>query len=491
MWKLQQVKMKKVMKSQAFKKILVASLAFCSWMIGYGQTPPDSLYSYLEIAAKNNPSVQQQYAEYQAALQKVPQVGSLPDPDISLGVFLSPMELVGGKQIADIRLMQMFPWFGVLKSAKDEMSLMAKAKLETFRDVKLQLFFDVQRTWYELNKINQNIRISGKKIELLQSIERMYIVRFKAGPTGNGSATSGNAANQSSAQTSASVSSGMNSMATNSGSSTISQSNSAMTGSQMGSASGSSGLSDIYSIQMEIGELQNTLDLLKNQLKTTAAQFNNYLNRVQNSLVTLPDSLMAENFQPPILAISDSIVKNNPMLGMIRFEQQSLEARKKMVTKMGYPMIGVGLNYSLINKNPMSPTSMNGKDMVMPMVTATLPIYRKKYQAMRIETDFLKSANIQKFSTAVNSLQTEYYQAMQLFLDAQRRAILFEKQHQLASKSYEIMIKSFSTSASSLTDVLRIGQQRFDYEYKQIEAVADYNTSIAWLKRILAFTQGL
>ena len=55
----------------------------------------------------------QRYFEYQAALQKVPQVGGLPDPELNLGVFLSPMELVEGKQVADIRLMQMFPWFGV------------------------------------------------------------------------------------------------------------------------------------------------------------------------------------------------------------------------------------------------------------------------------------------------------------------------------------------------------------------------------------------
>ena len=38
---------------------------------------------------------------------------------------------------------------------------------------------------------------------------------------------------------------------------------------------------------------------------------------------------------------------------------------------------------------------MNGKDMIMPMVTVTLPIYRKKYKAMQTEADFLKSANSQ------------------------------------------------------------------------------------------------
>ena len=64
----------------------------------------DSLYNYLEIAAKNNPSIRQKFNEYQAALQKVPQVGSLSDPELSMGVFLSPMELVDGKQVADIQI---------------------------------------------------------------------------------------------------------------------------------------------------------------------------------------------------------------------------------------------------------------------------------------------------------------------------------------------------------------------------------------------------
>jgi len=107
------------------------------------------------------------------------------------------------------------------------------------------------------------------------------------------------------------------------------------------------------------------------------------------------------------------------MLGMLQFEKQSLEARKQMVTRMGYPMVGLGVNYSLINKSGMSTSPMNGKDMVMPMITATLPIYRKKYRAMRDEADFLKSANSQNYTATANSLQIEYYQAMQLYRDSE------------------------------------------------------------------------
>src|SRR5664280_1055870 len=177
------------MKTITYKKLLIAFIALSSWIVVSSQQYPDSLLRYLEIAAKNNPTLLQKFSEYQAALKKIPQVGSLADPELSVGVFLSPMELVNGNQVADIRLMQMFPWFGVLKNAKDEMSLMAKAKFELFRDAKLQVFYDIQRNWYELYKIQKDINISEKNVEILKIIERLAMVKFKAAPSEGSSLT--------------------------------------------------------------------------------------------------------------------------------------------------------------------------------------------------------------------------------------------------------------------------------------------------------------
>ena len=427
------------MKTTAYRKLLITIIAMSSWLISNSQQYPDSLIKYLEIAAQSNPAVQQKFSEYQAALQKVPQVGSLSDPELSMGVFLKPMELVSGNQVADIRLMQMFPWFGVLKYAKDEMSLMANAKFELFRDTKLQVFYDVQRTWYELFKVQKEISISEKNIEILKAIERLALVRFKAG--------------------------------------------------SMGSSAGSSGLADLYRIQIETGELENDIAVLKNQEKTDIALFNSYLNRSPVSSVFTGEILTIDSLGLSLIAVSDSILAQNPMLSMLELEKQAFEARKNMVTRMGYPMVGLGLDYSLISKNEMSSSSMNGNDMIMPMVTLTLPIYRKKYNAMKTEADLLKTAAAQNYQAIANSLQTEYYQAVQLYQDAQRRIKLYENQYNLASKSFDLILKSFSASSSGLTDVLRVRQQTLDYELKQVEAVADFNTSVAWLKRLMASSQ--
>jgi outer membrane protein TolC len=157
---------------------------------------------------------------------------------------------------------------------------------------------------------------------------------------------------------------------------------------------------------------------------------------------------------------------------------------------MGYPMVGLGLNYSLIKTNPeaMAP-DMNGVDMIMPMVTVTLPIYRKKYKAMQEEVRLQKVATQQNYQATTNALQTEYYEATQLYQDARRRMKLYQNQADLANKSLNILLKSFSSSGSGLTDLLRIRQQTLDYETKQIEAISDNNTAIAWIKRLMACSQ--
>lgn len=451
------------------------------------QAQTDSLRTYLELAEKNNPTVLQRFSEYQAALQKIPQVGSLPDPELNVGVFLSPMELVSGNQVADIRLMQMFPWFGVLKNARDEMSLMAKAKYESFVDAGLQVSYDVQRTWLELCKIKQDVRISEKNFSILQTLERLALVRFKAADSDGGNAAQASDNSGGPSQNNTSGSSGMQTMGNNqtgNSKTTSSRSPGAMQTNTMASSSGSASLVDLYKIQMELGETDNNIALLKNQMNTVLARFNNYLNRPVNSSVALPDTLLPDTLHIALTSLSDSVRINNPMTRMLQYEQQSFDARKKMVTRMGYPMVGIGVNYTLINKSEMSTSPMNGNDMIMPMVTVTLPIYRKKNRAMQTEATLMQAATSKSVNAASNALQSEYYEAMQLYQDALRRMLLYKNQCQLADKSLTMIIKSFATSGTGLNEVLRSRQQMLDYGFKEIEAVVDLNTSIALLNRL-------
>jgi outer membrane protein TolC len=470
---------------QYIKQFILLIATLSSSLPGNAQ---DSLSYYLEHAALNNPGVKAKYLEYSAALEKVPQASSLPDPELQFGYFIKPMQLLMGNQVADIRLMQMFPWFGVLKAAKDEASKIAVAKFESFRDAKDELYFNVKSSYYQVYRTIYEIGIANKNLDILKSLEQIVLVRFSTG--GGGFSSGGSNQISTGSNSSSQGSSGM------SGSSTINQSIGSVSGSAsankpamasagngMGSYMGGSGKNDMVNllrVQIEIHEFENRIALLQDQLTTDKVSFNRYLNRVPSSEVFTGDSLTEVPVPSDILTLADSLV-NHPMVKMYEAESEANAAKLAMVTRMGYPMVGLGLNYSVIQKRDGVPPMMNGNDMIMPMISVTLPIYRKKYKAMRYEAEFMRDAATVSAENVTNNLRVNFQETMQNLNDAGRRVKLYTEQALLTNKSVQLLITSFSANGTDFEEVLRMEQQLLDYQFKKVEAVVDKNTSISQL----------
>ena len=105
---------------------------------------------YLEMAAKNNPGLKATFNQYLANLEKVPQVGALPDPQVMFGIFAQPVETRVGAQRANISVSQAFPWFGTLGAQEEAATMMAKASYEQFKDAKHKIFFEIKSIYYDL-----------------------------------------------------------------------------------------------------------------------------------------------------------------------------------------------------------------------------------------------------------------------------------------------------------------------------------------------------
>jgi hypothetical protein len=150
----------------------------------------------------------------------------------------------------------------------------------------------------------------------------------------------------------------------------------------MGSNGATGGLSDVLRIQLEISELENALQTIQSNRIAAEAAFNALLNRNQQLPVAVPDTLIQRTYMYTDQAVTDSLF-SNPMLSMIDAEKRAYKAKAEMDKKMSYPMFGIGLQYSILGKTssgtsdmntavPMN--SMNGKDMIMPMVKISIPI---------------------------------------------------------------------------------------------------------------------
>lgn len=459
----------------------------------------DSLSWYLETAARNNPLVNSNFALYKASLEKIPQAGAYEDPELDIGVFVKPMETLSGKQIADFTLMQMFPWFGTRKAARNEATEMSRMAYEQFREARNNLFYEVKSQWYQLCNLNEQYKNTQANLALLEQLEKLALNRYSA-PSANAPASTvtpitGNvvtppASNGNSMDNMGGM--GNSSQATPQGSPAGNASMQGMAsgpmGSSMGTGSSSGTMSDVLRIQIEKAELQNNLELIASNRTAAEARFNALLNRRQDMRVAVPDSLRQLHFQIDDQAMTDSIIIANPMLSMLEAEANAYRAKAEMDKKMSYPMFGIGLQYSLVGKsnNSMVMDNMNGMDMVMPMFKISIPIFRKKYQAQQKESRHYRQASELKYENTLNQLQSEYQTVKQQLADASRKIALYQKQQELSLSTWQLIVREFSAGTTSLTDVIQVERQLLDYRLKKSEAIAEYNTRIAGMEKLVA-----
>ncbi|MDR1380573.1 MAG: TolC family protein [Tannerella sp.] len=463
----------------------------------------DSLNSYLEAAAANSPAVIAAFRTYEAALQRVPQAGAYEDPRLDMGFFLQPMEIVGGRQISQFQLMQMFPWFGTAKAARTEALHMAKMSFEQFRETRDNLFLEVCRQWYALNRLQQRLKNNRENLALLKQLETLALRKFSSGGAVSGSSVSVSAG--------AAASGGNPSMSARAGN-IMGEANMGMPSRQtpdamppanadspggMAMASSPGGLTEILNIQLEMAEMENSAESILSEMTAEKARFNALLNRPAKSEVIVPDTFALTPYLSGVDAAMQLIAEQNPVLGMFREEQLVYEAREEMNRKMGYPMFGVGLQYMLIGRADVASGGMadmentagggmNGRDMFMPMLSVSIPVFRGKYRAARKEAQFQQQAARARYDDALNSLEAELYRFRHELDDAERKISLYRRQAALARTTYGLLVQEFMTGKSDLSSVMQVRRQLLDYQMKESEAIADYNIMAATIRKMIS-----
>jgi outer membrane protein TolC len=348
------------------------------------------------------------------------------------------------------------------------------------------LFYEVRANWYALHLLEKEISITKENIELLKTMEQIVLTRFKSGgQSSNNSGSSGNVRSSGNPNTNSS-SRGMDGMNMLGQSPTrISSSRNMSQMGEMENMSSSGSMIDVLRVQMEINELQNNLALLDDTKIPLIARFNQLLNRDKIEPVIFLDSIVAATMSILLNEIPDSIINNNPMLKMLEQEEGAYIAQGKMNQKMGLPMFGLGLQYDLFRPRDNSESMMNGRNMLMPMATVTIPLWRKKYTASVRESDFMRQSVIEQKQDVSNQLMVSYEDALKDYRDAERRVKLYQDQTSLANQALNILFVQYSTEGSNFEEVLRMQQQLLDYRLKYLDAVIDGNIAVAMMERLM------
>lgn len=459
--------------------------------------PGDTLARYIGMAVRNNPLIRSENTLYEASLQDIPQAGAYPDPQLQVGFSLKPMEELGGKRIADFTLMQMFPWFGTKKAAGNEAAQMSVMAFEKFRDAEDQIILQVKTTWYMLADLRQRLATIRENLTLLTILQDLAASRFSA--PGNQGATQmsqspGSPSALSGTQASSGGMPGMGAAAVpqpgypqappQQQSSGMAQMSAA---SSMNGSSG--GMSDVLRVQLGINELRDEEQAVISEITSAVAKFNALLDRAPDAPVDLPTAIALQPFIPDDSTFMQTVRQQNPMLRMSLAEGRAYDAQLRMNRKMALPMLGIGLQYTLMGKRAdmgIPVTHMNGKDMVMPMVSVSIPVYRNKYTARQKQSRLMKQAAGEKYRNTLSTLTSTYIALRQQLADAGRKIALYRSQARLAQTAYQLAVKEFAAGKTPMSDVLDIQRQILDYKYRHSEAVTLHNTIVATIESLMS-----
>ena len=391
----------------------------------------DSLAVYIAEAIRNNPGLKSEYQVYQAQMANAQGAGVLSDPQLSVGLFPQAMHHVNGKQLATITIMQMYPWFGTLKAGREQMEYKAQEAYQKFREKSLSTAFSVEKQWYSILATQEKVKAVKQKRALLNDIKKVAIYLYKNYTAGRDTK-----------------------------------------------------MSDQLRLDAEEERLKEQTESLETQLTLQKQQFNITLHRQPNAAFSLPDSIPL--LQMPTFNWTE-IERNNPKLAQYSAIQKAFKSQEEQTRAKGMPMIGVGLQYMLNGKvdMPMMP-NMNGKDMVMPMVSVTIPIYRKKITSAIHSAQLMERSAAYNYQSQLDALQSTYLSIEQRADDIKRKLKLYESEVSLLNRTLELMQKEYATGATSLTDILQTTRESIDYDLLKAEANAQYNTITAEAIQLIA-----
>lgn len=408
--------------------LFALGLAIMPMMVRAQEEEPVDEYvgQYLILAAENNPRLKAFFNEYLAVLEEVTQEGTLPDPQLSFGYFIQPVETRVGAQRANFSLSQMFPWFGTLGAQERVAAERAKARLQAFEDAKTALFREVKITYNELYYLQTAIEVTEENLRLLESFKGIAEVYFE---------------------------------------------------------SGRSGFSAVLQVEMEEEELKSRLEYLQDSRLPLVTEFEQLLNTDLQEPIRFPDSLWEEQLILEKEAAYDTILAENPRLEQLVYEAKSFEEQLEVAKKMGLPSLNLGMSYTNVaprtDVEPGMELPGNGKDaFIFPQVGIRLPLYRKKYKAMQKEAVLQQEAVGFRKENLENELLTELEQLYRDYLDAERKVVLYRRLSSIAQQSLRLLQTELSTGQSNVFEIIRMERQLLNYRLELERARTEKNNNV-------------
>jgi len=368
----------------------------------------------IDEALTNNPEIQTFELKYQVAKEKVNEANTLPNTQLGVGYFVSEPETRTGAQRFKISAKQMLPSFGAITARENYINALADAVYEDITIVKRKLVASVSQSYYNLYALKEKQVVLDENIELLKSYEEL-----------------------------------------------------ALTSVEVGKASAV----DVLRLQMRQNELEQLKQILEQNYLAELTTFINLLNRDKNTEVIIANGL--------VMPLDGELINSNNLAlhpELLKYDKlyTSVEQSELLNQKESNPMLGFGLDYIAVSERPNMDFSDNGKDIVMPMVSVSIPIFNNKYKSKSKQNELKQQEILAQKESRLNTLETLLDKAIKSSNSARISYETQTKNLKQAKDAETILVKSYETGTINFNDVLDVQELQLKFQMNQIESIKNY-----------------
>lgn len=158
--------------------LLLAAAAAAQALAAYGGA---RLRELIDEALEHHPSVRQAFAEYQAALHRVPQARALPDLQVSATQHVRPIETRVGAQPRMLAVSQRIPGFGKRLSRGQLAAKQAAVSEAIYQARRAEVAHGVKQAYFELGYLDRALAVSRDDEQALSHFEELARGRYSQG----------------------------------------------------------------------------------------------------------------------------------------------------------------------------------------------------------------------------------------------------------------------------------------------------------------------
>lgn len=385
------------------------------------------LEAYIVYGLYYNPAIRASFERWRAAAARVGEVSDLPDPRFSWGYFVEPIETRTGPQNNRFTLSQTFPWFGKLDELGEVAAREAEAMWWKVEAQRLQVVREIKQAYFKYAFLARHIRITEDTLLLLTSLEPVTQRRLQAG------ASQG----------------------------------------------------ELLQLQVEIGQLENTLKSLERFQPALSASLSAAINRRFQEPLPWPDLQEPDFVEVDHEALERLVASDNPELRELQELIRREESRQRLADLEGWPDFTVGVDYFETGEALMPGTPGSGDDPWALTLSLNLPIFRGKYDAMAEQARHSNSAAQAELREKDNALYAQLQMVLYELEDAERQVELYSQSLlPRAQQSLRVTETAYRGGTATLLDLIDRQRMLLAFEQTYWRSCADYEQSLADLEAL-------